>query len=120
VISGGRDGIPSENLFRAGGAQSIRGYDYLGLGVRVGDAVVGGRVIALGSLEYQYPVVGNWLGALFLDVGNAADRWSDWKPVRGAGIGARWRSPIGPINIDLAHASPDGRWRMHFSVGYSF
>lgn len=120
VISGGRDGIPSENLFRAGGAQSIRGYDYLGLGLRVGDAVVGGRVVAFGSLEYQHPIVGNWLGALFFDIGNAADRWPDWKPVRGAGVGLRWRSPIGPINVDIAHADADRRWRMHFSVGYSF
>lgn len=120
VISGGRDGIPSENLFRAGGAQSIRGYDYLGLGLRVGDAVVGGRVVALGSLEYQHPIVGNWLGAVFFDVGNAADRWPDWKPVRGAGVGLRWRSPIGPVNVDVAHADADRRWRMHFSVGYSF
>ena len=120
VLSGGRDGIPSENLFRAGGAQSIRGYDYLGLGLRVGDAVVGGRVVALGSLEYQHPIVGNWLGAVFFDVGNAADRWPDWKPVRGAGVGLRWRSPIGPINVDVAHADADRRWRMHFSVGYSF
>jgi len=120
VFSEGREGIPSENLFRVGGAQSVRGYEYQSLGVPQGEAVVGGRVLALASLEYQHPIVGNWYGAGFIDVGNAADRWSDWKAVRGTGVGLRWRSPIGPVNLDAAYADRDRRWRFHFSVGYSF
>ena len=120
VFSDGREGIPSENLFRAGGAQSLRGNRYQSLGVPLGDAVVGGRVLALASLEYQHPIAGNWYGAGFVDVGNAADRWADWKAVRGTGVGLRWRSPIGPVNLDAAYADRDRRWRFHFSVGYSF
>lgn len=120
VVSQGRTGIPSENLFRAGGAQSIRGYRYLSLGVPQGEAVVGGRVLALASLEYQHPIAGNWYGAAFVDVGDAADRWSDWKAARGTGVGLRWRSPIGPVNLDAAYGDRERRWRFHFSVGYSF
>lgn len=120
VLSDSREGIPSENLFRAGGAQSIRGYRYLSLGVPQGEAVVGGRVLALASLEYQHPIVGNWYGAGFVDAGNAADRWQDWKAVGSVGAGLRWRSPIGPVNLDAAWAERDRRWRLHFSVGYSF
>ncbi len=120
VIAGSRDDIPSENLFRAGGAQSLRGYDYLSLGVREGDAIVGGRVLAIASLEYQHPVVPGWYGAAFIDAGNAADTWGDWKAVYGVGVGVRWRSPIGPINLDLAYGEAERRWRVHFSVGYTF
>lgn len=120
VVSQGRAGIPSENLFRAGGAQSIRGYRYLGLGVREGEAVTGGRVLALASLEYQHPIAGDWYGAAFVDVGDATDRWTDWKAARGTGVGLRWRSPIGPVNLDAAYGDREGRWRFHFSVGYSF
>jgi len=120
VVATSRDDIPTENLFRAGGAQSIRGYAYQGLGVREGDAIVGGRVLALGSLEYQHPLSGNWWGAAFVDAGNAADRWADWHAVRGYGAGLRWRSPIGPVNLDVAYGDADRRWRAHFSVGYSF
>ena len=120
VFSGGREGIPSENLFRAGGAQSVRGYRYQSLGVPFGAAVIGGRVLALASLEYQHPIAGNWYGAGFVDVGNAADRWADWKAARGTGVGLRWRSPIGPVNLDAAYADRERRWRFHFSVGYSF
>ncbi len=120
VVAGGSDGIPTDNLFRAGGAQSLRGYDYLGLGVREGDAIVGGRVLAIGSLEYQHRISGPWYGALFYDRGNVADSWSDFRAVAGYGAGVRWRSPIGPVNLDVAWADAERSWRVHFSVGYSF
>jgi translocation and assembly module TamA len=35
-------------------------------------------------------------------------------------VGARWRTPVGPINLDLAYGSEDRGWRMHFSVGFTF
>lgn len=120
VIANERADIPSQNLFRAGGAQSVRGYRYLGLGLTQGDAIVGGRVMALGSLEYQYPVRGDWWGAGFVDVGNVVDSVSQWRAAWGYGVGVRWRSPIGPVNLDLAYGDRDRRARVHFSVGYSF
>lgn len=120
VISGARTDIPSQNLFRAGGAQSVRGYRYLSLGLREGEAIVGGRVMALGSLEYQFPVTGPWWGAAFIDAGNVVDTPSQWRPAVGYGAGVRWRSPIGPVNLDLAWGQRDQQLRVHFSVGYSF
>ena len=120
VISGSRDDIPSQNLFRAGGAQSVRGYRYLSLGLKEGDAVVGGRVMALGSLEYQVPVSGNWWAASFVDAGNVVDVVEQWRPAVGYGLGLRWRSPIGPVNLDVAYGQRDRAVRGHFSVGYSF
>lgn len=120
VFADGRDGIPSENLFRAGGTSTIRGYDFLSLGVREGRAVVGGRVMALGSLEYQHPVRRDWYAAAFVDVGDAADTWSSYHAVAGYGVGARWRSPVGPVNLDLAYGDAVRDWRLHFSVGFTF
>jgi translocation and assembly module TamA len=120
VSADSRQGIPSDNLFRAGGAQSLRGYRYLGLGAADGAAVVGGRYLAIGSLEYQQPVYKNILGAVFIDAGDANDDLDNYKAKIGAGLGMRWRSPIGPVNIDAAYGAFDKRWRLHFSVGYSF
>ena len=120
VFADSSDGIPSDNLFRAGGAQSLRGYDYQSLGVREGNAIVGGRVLAIASLEYQHPIQGAWYGAVFVDVGNAADSWSDYRSVRGTGVGLRWRSPVGPINLDVAYGADVQEWRAHFSVGFAF
>lgn len=120
VLATSRQDIPSENLFRTGGAQSIRGYDYLSLGVPEAGAIVGGRVLALASLEYQHPIAPKWYGAAFVDMGDAADRWVDYRAVRGYGAGVRWRSPVGPVSLDLAYGQAVRRWRLHLSVGYAF
>ena len=120
VIAHSSNDIPSENLFRAGGAQSIRGYAYQSVGVANGTAVVGGRILALGSLEYQHPIRPNLWLAGFVDGGNAVDRVADYKVLWGYGFGLRWRTPIGPINFDAAYGDAERRWRLHFSVGYSF
>lgn len=120
VLATSRRDIPSENLFRTGGAQSIRGYDYLSIGVPEGGAIVGGRVLALGSLEYQHPIAPKWYGAAFVDVGDASDRWVDYRAVRGYGAGVRWRSPVGPVSLDLAYGQAVHRWRLHLAVGYAF
>ena len=120
VFASSRDGIPTENLFRTGGTHTVRGYSYLSLGVPESGAIVGGRVMALASLEYQHPLVRDWYGAVFLDAGDAADRWQDWKPAWGAGVGVRWRSPIGPVSLDLAWGDEVRRLRFHLSVGYAF
>lgn len=120
VFASGRDGIPSENLFRTGGTSTVRGYQFLSLGVPEAGAIVGGRVLAVGSLEYQHPVARDWYGAVFLDAGHAADRWSDYDAAAGYGFGARWRSPVGPVSVDLAYGEAVRSWRLHLSVGYAF
>jgi translocation and assembly module TamA len=120
VAAQSRQGIPSDNLFRAGGAQSVRGYRYLSLGTKDGAATVGGRYLAIASVEYQQPVYRNILAAAFVDVGDAGDDVSQMKTRLGTGVGMRWRSPIGPVNIDAAYGQAEKTWRLHLSVGYSF
>ena len=113
-------GIPSENLFRTGGAGSVRGYDYLELGVSDNGAVVGGLYLAVASVEFQYPIREGLKGAVFIDAGNAADTLAGLKPAFGVGVGARVKTPVGPINFDLAWGNESKRLRLHFSVGYTF
>ncbi|WP_229496524.1 autotransporter assembly complex protein TamA [Massilia polaris] len=113
-------GVPGTFLFRAGGDQSVRGYGYQQLGVEEGEAVVGGRYLLTGGVEYQYWFKPPWGVAVFVDAGNAADRFKDLKPEFGYGIGARWRSPVGPINVDLAYGQAVKEARLHFSVGFTF
>ncbi|WP_028485010.1 autotransporter assembly complex family protein [Thioalkalivibrio sp. ALE17] len=111
--------LPSSLRFYAGGDASIRGYGYQRVGPRNEDGdVIGGRHKVVGSLEYDYPVVGNWSAAAFVDAGNVVNEWDEFDPVYGVGIGVRWRSPVGPIRVDLAHG-PDSEddFRIHFSMG---
>ena len=113
-------GVPSTFLFRAGGDQSVRGYGYRELGVRENGAIVGGKYLLTASAEYQYFFRPPWGVAVFYDVGNAADKVGDLKPKSGFGVGARWRSPVGPINVDLAYGHAVKKARLHFSLGFTF
>ncbi len=113
-------GVPATFLFRAGGDQSVRGYGYQQLGVREGDAIVGGRYLLTASAEYQYWFKPPWGVAFFYDAGNAADRLKELKPESGYGVGARWRSPVGPINVDIAYGQAVKKARLHFSLGFTF
>jgi len=120
TLARSRRGIPSDYLFRAGGDQSVRGYAYQSLGVRSGDAIVGGRYLGVASAEYVQWVTPDWGAAVFYDAGSAADQRSDLKPVHGYGAGARWKSPVGLLKLDLAYGREVRKARLHFSVGISF
>lgn len=62
----GKNSAPQTYLFRAGGDQSVRGYAYQSLGVQEGDAIVGGRYLATGSIEVIQWLTQNWGGLYFL------------------------------------------------------
>jgi translocation and assembly module TamA len=115
--------LPSSVRFFAGGDSSIRGYAYQSLGPKedainnTGD-VIGGRHLLVASIEYDIPFQENWSVAIFNDGGNAYDKLADFEPVYGRGAGIRWRSPIGPVRLDVAEPS-DGsdNFRLHISMG---
>ncbi|QEL56955.1 autotransporter assembly complex protein TamA [Chromobacterium paludis] len=113
--------VPSALLFRAGGANSVRGYDYQSLGLPGPNAsVLGGRVVATGSVEYQIPLKPAWYLALFSDAGNAGDSWKGFQPMHANGVGLRWMSPVAPLSFDIAKAESDGKIRWNLSLGLAF
>ncbi len=113
--------VPTSQLFRAGGANSVRGYEYQSLGLPgPNGSVLGGRVIGTVSLEWQIPVAKDWAVALFHDAGNAADSWQTYKMEHSNGLGARWYSPVAPLSFDIAKAEKDGRLRWNMSLGLAF
>jgi translocation and assembly module TamA len=112
--------LPSDLLFRTGGDQTVRGYSYQELGVNAGSAIVGGRYLAVISAEYVHWLTAEWGAAAFVDGGNAADSVRDLSFVYGYGLGARWKSPVGPLSLDLAYGEATGTLRLHFSVGFNF
>ncbi len=120
-------GVPDTLLFRAGGDDSVRGYGYRSLSpvdyTVLGTVVRSGRVLFTGSAEVAHPFSARYpafLGAVFVDAGNAADRWGGIDPVVGYGVGVRWRSPVGPLKLDLAYGEAVKQFRVHLSVGVAF
>jgi translocation and assembly module TamA len=120
VLADTRDGIPTDFLFRAGGDNSIRGYAYQSLGRSLSSGVSSVRYLATGSAEYNYFFNREWGMALFVDAGDAADSPGSLSPVFGYGFGARYSSPVGPVNLDLAYGEATDEFRLHFSLGVSF
>ena len=120
VLAPNRDGIPEDYLFRAGGTASVRGYLYQSLGVSQNNAIVGGRYLATASAEYVHWLQGNWGLAAFVDEGNAADTLSTLRPVQGVGAGLRFKTPAGPIALDLAYGREVKKIRLDFSIGIAF
>ena len=116
--------VPYTLLFRAGGDDSVRGYGYQSLGPNAADGTsIGGRVLATTSFEVGRPFTRNtpaWWWVVFHDAGQAALNWQQYVPVHGYGLGVRWRSPVGPLRIDVAWAEETQRVRLHFNVGITF
>ncbi len=118
--------IPGALLFRTGGDTTVRGYGYRDIGIKLDNGVIGpGRYMAVGSVEYQRPMLrdgrpSEWENTFFIDAGAVADNPKDMKPSIGIGTGVRWRSPIGPLQIDLAYGEKVKQLRLHVSVGFVF
>ncbi|MBP5992236.1 MAG: outer membrane protein assembly factor [Piscinibacter sp.] len=123
IIASDAVGVPDTLLFRAGGDDSVRGYAYRTLGPLVDGVVSSGRVMATGSAEIARPISDSmpslWW-AVFADAGNAANHWKDLAPAWGYGLGLRWRSPVGPLRVDLAYGEEVRKVRLHLSVGIAF
>ena len=115
-----REGVPEDFLYRAGGSRSVRGYKYESLGVKDGDATVGGRYLATGTVEYVRWFNPAWGGAAFLDAGDAADTRDTLGANLGYGVGVRYRTPAGPLAFDIAYADRDRKVRASFSVSVAF
>jgi translocation and assembly module TamA len=115
--------VPDSQQFRAGGDDSVRGYGYRSLGPIVAGAVDSGDALATASIELARPIsrrLPSVWGAVFIDAGRAADSFKGFEPAIGAGVGVRWRSPVGPLRLDWAWAEELRKSRIHFSVGIAF
>lgn len=124
-----KDGVsvPATQLFLAGGDNSVRGYALRSIGIRLADGrVSAGRYLVVGSAEWQQPITSakgvltDWEGALFVDAGAVADTPRELNAQVGVGGGVRWKTPVGPLQIDLAYGVEVQRWRLHLNIGFVF
>ena len=118
--------VPITQLFLSGGDTTVRGYSYQSIGSRTDNGkLMGGRYMASGSVEWQRPITiaGNrtdWEHATFVDAGTVTDQLSDSTVFVGVGTGIRWRSPVGPLQADLAYGLETKKVRLHLRLGFNF
>jgi len=114
---------PIVALFTAGGPLSMRGYYNRRLAPMELQGnlwvPVGGNGAADGTVELRFGVAGNLGAAVFLDAGTVSEAsavpttWQQILDVNrvqyAAGFGLRYRTPFGPVRLDIAARLPD-RW----------
>lgn len=121
IESGSFEQVPPDLRFFVGGDLSVRGYDYESVSPKNKNGELeGGSKMYTVSLEYQYNVTGNWWAAAFFDAGQSSHEFNFSDLKKGAGIGVRWRSPIGLLKLDIAKAIGDPEvkdWKIYFGLG---
>lgn len=104
----------SERYFLGG--ETLRGFDTAGVGARdsAGDAL-GGKWMYVGTVELAFPLgLPQELGVtgkVFTDVGSLGPTEEipgeqidyDASPRMASGVGLTWRSPFGPLSLDLGY-----------------
>ena len=97
------------------GGESLRGFEESGIGPRVAGTndALGGQSYAVGTVELGFPSglpqeLG-FTGAFFTDFGTLINPVEDDSSIldesslrMSVGVGLKWRSPFGPIRLDLA------------------
>ena len=110
----GVEDLPASLRFFAGGDRTLRGFGYQRLGP-TNDAgeVTGGTALAVVGVDYEHALGEDFALALFHDAGNAYNPdAADFR--RSAGLGLRWRLPIGTVAVDVARAVDTAAgWRLH-------
>jgi len=116
---------PIEERFYAGGSNSIRGWARYQLGPKNNDGIaIGGNSLLETNFELRFPVYKQFSGVVFYDAGNvwrkaftyALDEFES-----AIGLGARVRTPVGPIRVDFGYpTTQDGPVQIHLSIGQAF
>jgi len=112
--------VPLPERFFAGGATSHRGFNENQAGPRdlLTGFPLGGKALLIANTELRFPLIGdNVGGVMFHDAGNVYSNFSNISfrfnqrdlqdfdyMVQAIGFGIRYRTPIGPVRLDLAYS----------------
>jgi len=125
-LEGQNTGIPESKKFFGGGAYSNRAYGFRELGVIISPTEFtsfGALSMANLSLEMDYPILGNFYGAVFNDNTMLTDGSYDYtgEIISSAGVGVRYMTPVGPFKLDVGmNVSDPSQYGISFQIGQSF
>lgn len=119
--------VPPDQRFYAGGSSTVRGYKYQSVGPRFADnRPTGGSSLAAATVEFRQRFGESFGAVAFLDAGQIGTSTSPFggQTRAGAGIGARYYTPIGPIRLDIAvplnKQRSDDSFDLYIGIGQVF
>ena len=126
LSSGGT--IPISDLFFAGGATTVRGYEEqllgpLGFATDGTPVANGGKMLFLSNAEIRFPIYWLFMGEIFLDGGQV---WSEIDQFRAneikfsTGAGIALMTPIGPIRLDYGYKLMPESFEDNYSIHVGF
>ena len=137
---GSTPSVPPTEAFNIGGGKNLRGYGELAVGP-INDRNVPGNILIQSNWELRFPVWNNLGGVVFLDAANIFRELhldERFHLLTTAGLGVRYRTPVGPMRVDVAWKLNNfsagrvqqagdvinkerSRWgRIHFGIGHAF
>ncbi|MCK4494257.1 MAG: outer membrane protein assembly factor [Methylococcales bacterium] len=119
--------VPADLRYFAGGGDTVRGYSYQSLSPKDTDEnKIGGLSLLALSFELRSWVTDNIGIVGFMDAGQAyTSVYQNFSDLRiGAGLGLRYKTPIGALRLDLARAlnkrPEDDEFQVYISIGHTF
>ncbi|TFH01131.1 MAG: hypothetical protein E4H13_05715 [Calditrichales bacterium] len=126
--------IPISDLFFAGGATTVRGYQEQMLGPTTfdengfKDKALGGKMLLVANAELRFPLWWLFVGEVFVDAGNVWREIEEFNPSEirfSTGLGLVLLTPVGPIRFDYGiklnkEASDKTRAAFHFGLYFAF
>ena len=120
--------LPPDQRLYAGGSATVRGFKYQSIGPRFPDRrPIGGTTLVAGTVEFRQRIGKSFGAAIFTDAGQVTGVTTptgDSGPRIGAGVGARYYTPIGPIRLDVAvpinRRPGDDAFELYIGLGQAF
>ncbi|QDH12899.1 BamA/TamA family outer membrane protein [Formicincola oecophyllae] len=120
--------IPPDQRLYAGGAGTVRGFRYQGVGPQWKNTkyAIGGTSMDAGTIEFRQRLFKKWGFDLFTDAGQVSEHATPGhgKVRVGVGGGPRYFTPIGPIRVDVAvpldRPHRGDHWELYIGLGENF
>ncbi|HLG88788.1 MAG TPA: BamA/TamA family outer membrane protein [Alphaproteobacteria bacterium] len=119
--------LPPDQRFYGGGSATVRGFKYQSIGPLFRDHnPIGGTAIDAATIELRQRLFGDFGAAAFIDAGQVSAGSAPFGGTlrTGAGIGARYYSPIGVVRADFAvplnRPPGDDSFEFYIGLGQAF